>query len=113
MLKAIPAAMLIASALLSTTAANAATGTSLAVGYGDLDLSTDDGQGDLQRRIAFAAGAVCEYGQFSDITRMSIGKACRSGAIAGAQPAFEEAVANARHGTVTVLGASSLIVTAK
>ena len=44
---------------------------------------------------------------------MSIGKACRSGAIAGAQPAFEEAVANARHGTVTVLGASSLIVTAK
>src|SRR6185369_12671908 len=79
MFKAIPAALLIASALLSTTAANAATGTSLAVGYGDLDLSTDDGQGDLQRRIAFAAGAVCEYNQFADISRMSIGKACRSG----------------------------------
>jgi len=37
---------------------------------------------------------------------------CRTGAIAGAQPAYAEAVAKARRGTVEVLDTSALIITA-
>jgi len=115
MLKAIPAvgALLVASALVLPTVSHAASPNSAAVSYADLNLGSADGQKSLQRRITSAAGAVCEYGQFQDIARMSIATACRNGAVAGAQPAYEEAVASARRGTVTVLGAATLTVTAQ
>jgi len=112
MFKAITAAALAVTAL-APGAANAATGTSVAVSYADLNLGSALGRNVLQHRITSAAADVCDYGKFQDISRMSAASNCRAGAIDAAQPAYEQAVASARRGTVTVLGAASLIVTAQ
>ena len=112
MLKVITAALLAAAAL-APNAASAATGTSVAVSYADLNLGSSIGRTLLQHRITAAAADVCEYGKFQDIGRMSAATSCRAGAIDAAQPAYEQAVASARRGTVTVLSGASLIVTAQ
>jgi UrcA family protein len=95
------------------TVSRAAETHSVTVSYADLNLASDAGQYSLQRRISFAARVACE---FEDSRQMDIAAAtnlCRSDAIEGARPAFEAAVAAARHGSVTVGGAAALIVTGR
>jgi UrcA family protein len=115
MLKAIPAfaALAAAAALVVPTVSHAADANSVRVSYADLNLASDSGAQSLQRRITFAARVVCE---FEDSRQMDIAKAtnfCRNDAIERARPAYETAVAAARHGTVTVGAAASLIVSAR
>jgi UrcA family protein len=114
MLKTLPAlaALAAATALLVPTISQAAERTTVRVSYADLNLATGFGQTNLRRRINFAAELVCDT---TDPLNLSFARAvadCREGAIADAQPAFAAAVAAARHPSVTVLDASTLIVTA-
>jgi len=99
-----------ASAVMVPTASIAQDGTSVVVPYSDLNLASASGQDRLQRRIFSAAKNVC-----GDATYIALGSealSCRTAAVANARPAYEAAVAEAtRHGTVTVLGSASLIVT--
>lgn len=115
MLKTIPvvAAVLAASALVVPTVSQAAGSNSVRVSYADLNLASDSGANILERRITFAARVVCEFEdsrQFSIATATNV---CRNDAIEGARPAYEAAVAAARHGTVTVGASAALIVTSK
>jgi UrcA family protein len=121
MLKALTAAsaVAVASALLLPTASLAST-TSAAgedavqtakVSYADLDLGTTQGSTVLQGRIKVAAAEVCGTARPVELKATDASRQCILGAVASAQPAFEQAVAAARHGSVTVTGAS-LIVTA-
>ena len=71
------------------------------------------GQHALQRRIGFAARVVCEIEDSRQLPLATATNACRSDAIASARPAYEAAVASARHGTVIVGDAAALIVTAR
>jgi UrcA family protein len=114
MYKAITAlsALAVSSALVVPTVSQAAPVNSVRVSYADLDLATDFGQGKLQRRISFAAETVCGSADPRDLYYSRAVGVCRTGTIADAQPAFQEAVARVRHGTVTVLDSSALIVTA-
>jgi UrcA family protein len=114
MLKTIPAfaALLVTSVLVVPTVSQAQEIRSTRVSYADLNLSSDAGAARLQARIAFAAWSVCDGGSYSDLVMMPIVQTCRSGAIAAAQPAYQAAVASARHGTTEVLGSAALIVAA-
>jgi UrcA family protein len=85
---------------------------SKAVAYGDLNLSEPSGVYRLERRINYAAEAVCGTPRSLDIQFNSVPKRCISGAVASAKPAFDAAVGAARRGTVTVTYGASLIVTA-
>lgn len=107
------AAVLAASALLGPTVSQAATVNSYRVSYADLNLASDRGRSSLQRRIAFGARVVCEIEDSRELALAAATADCRSDAIAGVQPAYEAAVANARRGTVQVLDAAALIVTAR
>jgi UrcA family protein len=117
MLKMLPAlaAITAAAALVVPTVSQAQETRSERVTYADLDLASNAGQARLQNRIAFAARSVCDAGSYTDIGMMPIVLACRSDAIAGAQPSFKAAVAAAvdHRGTVTVLDSASLVVTRK
>ena len=117
MMKMLPAlaAVATAAALLVPTASQAQDTRSERVTYADLDLASSAGQGRLRARIAFAAKNVCDAGRYNDMTMMPLVLACRSDAIASAQPAFKTAVAMAteHRGTVTVLDTASLVVTRK
>jgi len=106
------AALVTASALLVPTATQAATSNSYRISYADLNLASDSGRLTLERRIAFGARIVCEIEDSRELALAAATNACRSQAIHGAQPAFEAAVAAARRGTVEVLSASALIVSA-
>lgn len=113
MLKAIPVAAAIAAAatLVVPTVTRANEVNSVRVSYADLNLASDAGQHSLQRRITFAARVVCEIEDSRQLPLATATNKCRSGAIQGAWPAYEAAVASARHGTVIVGGAAALIVT--
>ena len=122
MLKALTAAgAVVASALLLPTASLASTASAASdegiqtakVSYADLDLTNAYGTNALQGRIKVAATGVCGAGNTRPVELAAIqaDKLCVDGAIASAQPAFNQAVAAARGGSVTVIGAS-LIVTA-
>ena len=117
MLKMLPAlaALAAAAAIVTPTVSQAQETRSERVTYADLDLASGAGQARLQDRIAFAAKSVCDAGSYTDVVMMPLVRACRSSAIASAQPAFSAAVAAAtgRHGTVTVLDGASLVVTRK
>ncbi|HET7606115.1 UrcA family protein [Sphingomonas segetis] len=115
MLKTIPAvaALLVAGTLVLPTVSLAAESNSVRVSYADLNLASDAGANVLQRRIAFAARVVCEFEDSRQIPLEKAANLCRNDAIQGATPAYEQAVAAARHGTVTVGGAAALIVTAR
>ena len=104
------AALIVASALLVPTVSQAEEPNSLRVSYADLNLGSDLGQQVLQRRIDGAARVVCIYDDSKDLNLQSATKACRSGAVADARPAYEAAVAAAHHGTVTVIGAAAILV---
>lgn len=116
MLKAIPAAaaLIAASALLLPTVSQAQEVNSMAVSYADLNLATSAGQGRLEHRIVNAARVVCVYG-LEDQKELALAgetNSCRAGAVAGAWPAYQQAVASARHGTVTVIGSAAITVSA-
>jgi UrcA family protein len=115
MLKTIPAlaAIVVASALVVPTVSHAATADSVRVSYADLDLGSAVGQDRLQRRIAYAAETVCEVGRSLEVAHIAASNSCRSDAIAKVRPTYEAAVNSARRGTVTVLDAAALIVTAQ
>jgi UrcA family protein len=107
------AAILVACALVSPTVSQAATANSVRVSYADLNLATKLGQHRLQNRIAFGATIVCEIEDSRELALATATNACRGDAIEGARPAYEAAVARARRGTVEVLGAAGIIVTAR
>lgn len=115
MLKTLPAlaALAITSALVVPTVSQAAERTSVRVSYADLNLTTDFGQGKLQRRVAFAARQVCDTAAPLDMKFEREVAGCRSGAIAAAQPAIQAAIGKARHPSVEVLDTAALIVTSR
>jgi UrcA family protein len=107
------AALLVASTLVAPTVSQAAEPDSVRVSYADLNLASDTAQRILENRIVRAARIVCVYDDGRDTNLAIEVKACRSDAVASAQPAYVAAVNAARHGTVTVLDAAALIVTAR
>jgi len=108
------AAVLAARAFVVPTVAQAQEVASARVSYVDLDLTSDVGQQNLQRRIFHAAESVCGIGAIRmDIKSAFLAADCRDDAIATVQPQFAAAVNAARHGTVTVGGAAALIITAR
>jgi UrcA family protein len=115
MLKTLPAlaALAVAGALVIPTISQAAETNSVRVSYADLNLVSSVGQHTLQGRIAYAARVVCVIEDSRELALASATNACRSDAIDRAQPAYEAAIAAARHPSVTVLGSTSLIVTGR
>jgi len=89
-------------ALLATVAipASAATYEKFAseVRYGDLNLTTDAGVAQLQRRIINSARKACGRADGRDLTASQAAAECRRAAISAAAPKIELAVANARNG---------------
>lgn len=106
------AALAVAAAVVVPTVTQAAETDSVRVSYADLNLTSDFGQGKLQRRIAFAAQVVCGPADHRDVPFIQKVTECRRGTIADAQPAYLAAVASARHGTVEILDGAALIITA-
>jgi UrcA family protein len=107
------AALAAATALIVPTVARASDVPSVRVPYGDLNLGTDLGQEVLKGRIAFAAGQLCGSSDPRDLVFARAVADCRMGTIADVEPAYEAAIAEARHGTVTVGAGAALIVTAR
>ena len=71
-------------------------GNSTVVHYGDLNLATVDGQAALNRRIAHAADKVCWQADGPTLTEHQQYAACRSTALASAQPTLNAVIASAR-----------------
>ena len=97
-------------ALVTPTVSRADEPISVRVSYADLNLATNPGQQVLHRRIAFAAKVVCGPADSVNLGFAIAVTECRNETIADAQPAFDAAVASARHPSVTV-GAAALVVT--
>ncbi len=106
------AAVFVASALVAPTVSQAETINSVRISFADLDLATKVGQNRLQGRMAYGARVVCEIEDSRQLALATATNVCRSDALEGARPAYEAAVAAARRGTVEVLGASAIIVSA-
>ena len=106
------AALVTASVFVLPTVSQAEESNSVRVSYADLNLGSVDGQHILQRRIAEGARTVCVIEDSKLLALRTATNACRGEAIASAQPAYEAAIAAARHGSVTVIDAAALIVTA-
>ena len=83
------------------------------VSYADLNLAGTPGQSTLKRRIVHAAREVCVYEDSRDMVFATQVNNCRGEAIARAQPAYDAAVAAARRGSVTVIDAAALIISAR
>ena len=115
MLKYLPAigALIVASALVVPTVSQAASATSASVSFADLNLATGAGRAALDGRVAGAARSVCEIEDSRELALASATRVCRADAIASAQPAVDAAVAAQRTGSVTVMGAAALIVSAR
>jgi UrcA family protein len=115
MLKTISAvaAFAVASALVVPTVSQAQETNSMRVSYADLNLGTGVGQHRLQTRIGSAAKIVCVVEDSRELALAHATKDCRSDAVARAQPAYEAAVAAARRGSVTVIDAAALVVSAQ
>ncbi len=106
------AALVVASALVVPTVSQAEDTNSVRVSYADLDLASGGGQQTLQVRIAGAAHTVCVWDDTKELQLEKEIKVCRGDAIASAQPAYDAAVAAARHGTVIIGAGAALTVTA-
>jgi UrcA family protein len=104
------AAVAVASTLVVPTVSQAAESNSVRVSYADLNLASDYGQQTLQRRIGFAAVVVCQIEDSRELALAAATHVCRNTAIADARPAFEAAVAAARHPSVEVIGAAAITV---
>jgi UrcA family protein len=105
-------ALVAASALVVPTAGQAQEVNSVRVSYADLNLSYTPAQLTLQRRMHQAARTVCVIEDSRELALESATKICRNDAMVRAWPAYQAAVAAARHGSVTVIGAASLVVSA-
>lgn len=114
MLKVITAfgALALAAALVVPTVSQAMEGDSIRVSYADLNLASAVGQHVLRGRIDEAASTVCGFENSRELELAIAMNFCRSDAIERARPAYEAAIASARHGTVTVLGSAALVVSA-
>jgi UrcA family protein len=106
------AALAAAGALVVPTVSQANELNSVRISYADLDLASEAGASALEHRIGIAARVVCGYEGSKQYDVVAATKVCRTGAVEGARPAYEAAVAAARHGTVTVGAAASLVVSA-
>lgn len=104
------AAVAVATALVIPTVSQAAELDSAIVSYADLNLASATGADALQRRISVAARVVCGYEESRQYDIVVATKSCRTGAIRSAQPAFEAALAAARHPSVIVGEAASTLV---
>jgi len=115
MLKAIPAfaAIAIAAALVVPTVSQAADTNSVRVSYADLNLASPLGQNVLERRIVYAARVVCVIEDSRELALASATNDCRTDAVDRARPAYEAAIAAARHPSVTVIDSAALIITAR
>jgi len=115
MVKSLPAltAILFAATSAVPTASQAQDVNSVRIAYADLNLASDAGANVLQQRIRLAAQVACGYEDSRQYDVMMATKTCRTKAVAGARPAFEAALATARHPSVTVGAAAAIIVTAE
>lgn len=107
--------MILGAALLTATSlpANAApveTGSSVAVRFGDLDITTDKGAARLNRRIQHAADAVCGTPDIRDLRRVESTRRCRDFALGNAQKEVELAMAAAKRGESYASGGYSINV---
>jgi UrcA family protein len=107
---AVAGALLASSMLVLPTAGHAQDVNSVAVSYADLNLASAPAQLTLRNRISYAARTVCVIEDSKELALRSATNDCRSDAVERAMPAYHAAVAAARHPSVTVLGATSLIV---
>lgn len=106
------AALAVAGALVTPTISQANDMDFVRVSYADLNLSASPDQARLEQRIQFAAQAICGPADHRDVPFLQKVAECRRGTVADAQPAVLAAINQARHPSVTVLGAAALIVTA-
>lgn len=111
-MKAIPAfaAVLTASVLVVPTVSQAAQSNSVRVSYADLNLASQAGASILEKRINIAARSVCEIEDSRELELARAAGECREEAVAGAQPAFNAALAAARNPSVTVLDATIAVI---
>jgi UrcA family protein len=112
MLKTIPAlcALAVAVLLVTPTVSQAAEGNTVRVSYADLNLASAPGQYALRGRLSDAARTVCELEDSRALAIAAATKLCRGEALQRAEPAYEAAVAAARHGSVTVLESAAIVV---
>ena len=80
------------------------------VSYADLNLASSSGQRILQSRIVFAATSLCDPADEFNLELRHAVLNCRTSTIADAQPAFQAAVSQALHPSVTVLDAAAMVV---
>ena len=106
------AALAVAAMLVVPTVSPAAELDSVTVSYADLNLASASGAGALERRITIAAGIVCGYEGTRQYDLAIATNACRGGALEGARPAYEAAVAAARHPSV-IVGEAATSITVK
>ena len=57
----------------------------VAVRYGDLDLSTSQGRASLHRRVGAAVDKLCEYGKSRDLSAQAAASRCRKVAMAAGE----------------------------
>ena len=114
MLKTITAlaAIGVSAVLLVPTVSYADESPSARVSYAGLNLTSDAGQKTLVRRMSFAANQLCGVGKWKPLGLAQAAGDCSRDALTAAHPAYEAAVARARHGTVEVLDGAALIITA-
>jgi UrcA family protein len=103
-------ALLAASVLVLPTISQAQEVNSVAVSYADLNLAYAPAQLTLRNRINYAARTVCVIEDSREFALRSATNDCRGDAFARAMPAYQAAIAAARHPSVTVTGMTSLIV---
>jgi len=106
-------ALLAAATLLVPAATQAEQTNSVRVSYADLNLASQAGQGVLKHRIVGAARVVCVIEDSREMALRTATNDCRGDAVARAWPAYQAAVGAARRGSVTVVDAAALIITAR
>lgn len=79
------AALAVSAAFAAPAAAAEAVTASIAVPYGDLDLTVPADAAKLDQRIEAAAEDICAKPDIRDLKAMSAWQACKDGAVAGAQ----------------------------
>lgn len=84
---------------------------SMRVSYADLNLAGNEGRDVLKRRIDFAARSVCQIEDSKELSLALVTRICRQDAVLRAQPAYDAAISNARHGIVTVADTAALVIT--
>ena len=88
-------------------------GNSTVVRYGDLNLSTADGEAALNHRIAKAADKVCWQADGPTLSDRERYAACRSVAIASAQPKLNAVIASARSDHRYAMNGSAIAMLAR